>query len=76
MAGSRTGSGTIIACARKISRVKHRFGATDLSVKADSAVALAVTALVAAYDAWAAADDYPGEIDATAPIEDIDIGGV
>jgi|KBSMisStandDraft_5_1062788.scaffolds.fasta_scaffold111789_2 hypothetical protein len=73
MAGRRTGTSTILKNARKISRVFHTYGATDLPVIANSAVYAAVAALTVAYDAWAAADDYPGQIDTTAPIEDIDI---
>lgn len=76
MAGRRTGTSTIIRNSRKISRVFHTFGATDLSVIANPAVYAAVVALVVAFDAWSAADDHPGEIDRTAPFEDIDIGGV
>lgn len=73
MAGRRTGTSTILGCSRKISRVYHRFGATDLSTIGNSAIATAVAALVLAYDAWAASDDYPGQIDRTSPIEDIDV---
>lgn len=72
MAGTRTGTSTILQASKKISRVYHKFGATDLSVTGNSAIAVAVAALVLAYDAWAAADDFPGQIDATAPFEDID----
>lgn len=76
MPKTRTGTSTIIRNTRKISRVYHRFGAGDLSVIANPAVYAAVVALVTAFDLWAAADDHPGEIDRTAPFEDIDIGGV
>lgn len=73
MAGRRTGSSTILSCSRKISRVYHKFGASDLELLGNTAIKAAVVALVLAYDAWAASDDYPGQIDATPPTEDIDI---
>ncbi len=68
MAGSRTGSPTIIALARKICRIVAIFGAGDLATKATPEFRTAVLLLVAACQAFEALDDFPGQIDATAPI--------
>lgn len=76
MAKTRTGSSTVLRASRKISKMYHTFGLTDLAVVGNSAIYAATVALALAYDAWSAADDFPGQIDRTAPIEDIDIGGV
>lgn len=67
MAGSRTGTPTIIAIVRKICRVTTRYGASDLAAKTTPEFQAAVTALVAACMAFEALDDQPAEIDATLP---------
>lgn len=68
MAKTRTGSSIIITLSRKICSVVGRFGAGDLATRATPEFAAAVLALVAACQAFEALDDFPGQIDATAPI--------
>lgn len=68
MAGSKTGSPTIIALTRKICKMVAVYGAGDLGTKATPEFRTAVLALVAACQAFEALDDFPGQIDATAPI--------
>lgn len=68
MAGSKTGSPTVIALARHICRVANRYGLSDLATKATPEFASAITALVAACAAFEALDDYPGQIDSSTPI--------
>jgi hypothetical protein len=73
MAGSKTGSPTIIRLARHICRVVSRYGAGNLALVATPEFATAVTALVVACEAFKLIDDFPGEIDSSGPEEDIDI---
>lgn len=68
MAKTRTGSSTIIRIVRKICSIVGRFGAGDLATRATPEFATAVFALVAACQAFEALDDFPGQVDATAPI--------
>lgn len=68
MPARRTGSSTIIKLARHICRIVAIQGAFDLSSRATPEFAAAVNALVVACRAFEALDDYPGEIDRTAPI--------
>ncbi len=68
MAKLVTGSSTIIRLSRKICSIVGRFGAGDLSTRATPEMAAAVNALVLACAAFEALDDFPGQIDATAPI--------
>lgn len=75
MAGTRTGTASIIVYARKICRLVHSYGATDLGVRATPEIAAAVEALVVACDAFNLLDDFPGQTDNTGATEDIDIGG-
>lgn len=68
MAKSRTGSSTVIRLTRKICSVVGRLGVGDLSTRATPEFAAAVLALVAACQAFEALDDFPGQIDHSAPI--------
>lgn len=75
MAGSKTGTPTIIRLVRKICRVRTIFGAGDLATKTTAEYAAAVAALAVACAAFEALDDFPGQIDSTSPIragEDIE----
>lgn len=67
MAGSRTGTPTIIKLARRICRLKSLWGASDLEASTSAGFKTAVDALVVACLAFEALDDFPAEIDATAP---------
>lgn len=67
MAGSRTGSATIIKLSRWICRLVAIYGAGDLATKATPEFRTAVLTLVAACQAFEALDDFPGQIDSTAP---------
>lgn len=76
MAGTKTGTPTIIKLARKICQIRAIWGAGDLATKATPEFAAAVAALAIACAAFEALDDFPGQIDATSPIrsgEDISV---
>lgn len=73
MAGSRTGTPTVIKLARVICRVVTRYGVSDLAAKTTPEFKTAVNALVAACMAFEALDDQPAEIDATAPLGPEDV---
>lgn len=68
MAGSITGTPTIIKLARKICALRAIYGAGDLATKATPEFAAAVALLAVACAAFEALDDFPGQIDATSPI--------
>lgn len=74
MAGSRTGTATIIRVVRVICRMVNTYGARDLAERTNPDYAAAVLALVAACQAFEALDDYPGQIDQTAPYGPEDAG--
>ncbi len=67
MAGTKTGTSTIIRLVRNICRIAGTYGAGDLASRTSASYAAAVFALVAACNIFEALDDYPAEIDATAP---------
>ena len=75
MAGSKTGTPTIIKLARRICRLKATFGASDLAAKTTADFALAIVALQAACAVFEALDDFPAQIDRTAPFGPEDSGG-
>lgn len=68
MAGSITGTPTIIKLARKICQLRSIYGAGDLATKATPEFAAAVAALALACAAFEALDDFPGQIDSTGNI--------
>lgn len=74
MAGSRTGSPTIIALARKICRIRAVWGAADLTAKTTSDFTAAITALALACAAFEALDEQPAQIDSVAPFGPEDFG--
>lgn len=74
MAGSRTGTPTIIKLARKICRMKAIWGAGNLGAATNPDFVAAVNLLVAACALFEAADDYPAQIDRTEPIGPEDVG--
>lgn len=67
MAGSRTGTPTIIKLARRICKLKAAWGAQDLESATTAGFADAVDALIVACLAFEALDNYPAEIDRVAP---------
>ena len=67
MAGSKTGTPSIIRMARKVCQLYHKWGAADLEAKTSPAFKAAVVALAIACAAFEAADNYPGEVDSVAP---------
>lgn len=75
MAGTRTGTPSILRLARAICRIVGALGAGDLELKTTPEFAAAVFALVAACNALWALDDFPGQIDRTAPFGHEDIPG-
>lgn len=73
MSGSKTGAPTIIVLVRHICRLVNKYGAGNLSTLATPEFAEAVLVLVAACAAFEALDDFPGQVDVSGPVEDIDI---
>jgi hypothetical protein len=67
MAGSRTGTPSIIHLSRKICRLKANFGASDLSAATSPEFAAAVLALTVACAAFEALDNFPAQIDRVHP---------
>jgi hypothetical protein len=67
MAGSRTGTPSIIRYSRKICKLKAQWGAANLSSATSPEFAAAVTALTIACAAFEALDNYPAQIDRIAP---------
>lgn len=67
MAKTKTGTPSIIKLSRKICRLKGTYGAANLAAATTPEFAAAVTALVIACTAFEALDDYPAEIDSSAP---------
>lgn len=67
MAGTRTGTPTIIRTARVICRMVNQHGASDLAARTSDSYAAAVFALVAACAVFEAADNFPGQVDMIAP---------
>lgn len=67
MAGSRTGTPTIIKLVRKICKLHANYGASNLSALTSPEFAAAVVALTVACSAFESLDNYPGEIDYTTP---------
>jgi len=75
MAGSKTGSPTIVRLVRKICKLVAVYGAGNLASTTTAEFAAAVLTLVTACHAFEALDDQPGQIDSTEPIragEDVD----
>lgn len=68
MAGSKTGTPTIIESVRVICRMVGVYGAGNLATVTTPEYAAAVFALVAACQAFEALDDFPGQIDSSGPI--------
>lgn len=67
MAGSRTGTPSIIRLSRKICKLKAAWGAADLSAATSPEFAAAVTALQIACLAFEALDNFPAQIDRVEP---------
>lgn len=75
MAGSKTGTPTIVRLVRKICKLVAIYGAGNLASATTAEFATATLALVAACHAFEALDDQPGQIDSTEPIrEGEDVG--
>lgn len=68
MAGSKTGTPSIIKLARKICKIVTIWGASDLGAKTNPEFVLAVDALMVACHLFEIADDYPGQIDSSTPL--------
>lgn len=75
MAGSKTGTPTIVKLVRKICKLVAIYGAGNLAAATTPEFAAATLTLVGACHAFEALDDQPGQIDSTVPIrEGEDIG--
>jgi len=64
---SRTGTSSIISLSRHICRLVGIYGASDLAARTSTEFQAAVVALVAACTAFEALDDFPAQVDRTAP---------
>jgi hypothetical protein len=74
---ARTGASSILEASRKICRMVGLYGTSGFqALTEDEVFTAAVAALAAACQAFEALDDYPGQIDRTAPIGAGDEGGV
>lgn len=73
MSGSRTGVPTIVALARKICRLVAIYGAGNLQSSTSPEFNLAIIGLVTACQALEALDDFPMQIDRSAPFGPEDI---
>ena len=69
----RTGASTIIKAAKIICRMIGLFGTRGLQEATNSSFVAAALALVAACQAFEAADDHPFAIDTTAPFGPEDV---
>lgn len=67
MAGSRTGTPTIIKLVRKLCAIVRKYGASDLASATSDAYAAAIATLMIACAAFEAADNSPGEVDNIPP---------
>lgn len=67
MAGSKTGVPTIIKSVRKICKMVGTYGAGNLAAATTPEYAEAVFVLVVACQAFEALDNFPAQIDTTAP---------
>lgn len=67
MAGSRTGTASIVALTRKICKLIGTYGAGDLAARTTTEFAAAVFALQAACAAFEALDNFPMQVDTSAP---------
>lgn len=65
MAGSKTGTPTIIRLSRKICKMVAVYGAGNLATVTTPEFETAVLALVVACQAFEALDDFPGQIDSS-----------
>lgn len=74
MARNVRGTSSILAASRWICRIVGRFGVVRFTADTSPEFGAAVTALVLACQAFDALDDYPGEVDHTAPGSGPDVG--
>ena len=68
MAGSKTGTSSIWQAARKIQRLKGKYGAADMAARLSPDFVACVDALIACTIAILATDDQVLKIDRVAPL--------
>jgi hypothetical protein len=68
MAGSKTGTASIWNAARKIQRLKGKYGAADMAARLNPEFVTCVDALIACVVALLATDDQVLKIDRVAPL--------
>jgi hypothetical protein len=73
MAGTRTGTSTIVRLCGEITRLASTYGASDLAARTSSDFATCVAGLVACYNILRATDDFLLKVDFTAPLGPEDI---
>lgn len=74
MAGTRTGTATIVRLAGQITRLVGTYGASDMAARTSTDFATCVTGLVACYNVLRATDDFLLKVDFTAPLGPEDVG--
>lgn len=67
MAGSKTGTWSIVQDARHITRMFTKFGAVDMASRTSQAFVDCVVALVTCYQALQNTDDFLLQVDRTLP---------
>lgn len=75
MAGSKTGTWSIVQSAREITRLVQKYGATDLEARTNADFKACIDALVLCFVALLATDDYLLQKDTSLPLGPEDVGG-
>lgn len=75
MAGTKTGTWSIVQNAKDIARLKQKYGATDLEARTSADFATCILNLVLCVVQLELTDDYLLMKDASAPLGPEDIGG-
>lgn len=74
MAGSRTGTPTIWVLAKQITRLKNKYGGSDMTAALGADFTACINALVACTLVVLSTDDFVLKIDRTTPLGPEDIG--
>jgi hypothetical protein len=75
MAGTKTGTFSVVQHAHKITTLVQKYGVTDLEARTNTAFYDCVIALAQCFVALAATDDYLLQRDTSAPLGPEDVGG-
>jgi len=75
MAGTKTGTKSVVDLSRKITSLVQKYGVTDLVARTNQEFYDCVIALAQCFVALAATDDYLLQRDASEPLGPEDVGG-